>query len=212
MLGRSKVKPGAARAKYRGMAMAQRYRGAKTSAKQPATSTVAAKTTPSSVNAKKPSSSGIVSSSKEAVKKMPPGPRTPVRFAEEPVPSIKSSSATPPKSGFGEPEFMSPKGISAPYQGNGALQKFISTLLPSSAQTTSSKYNAIKSAAMSGAGNLNPDDSPKMPPRPVERRPIGFVEEAVPMGMKKGGSVKTFKKGGSVDGCAQRGKTKGRYI
>ena len=40
----------------------------------------------------------------------------------------------------------------------------------------------------------------------------GLMNQAGPMGMKKGGAVKTFKKGGSVDGCAQRGKTKGRYI
>ena len=30
--------------------------------------------------------------------------------------------------------------------------------------------------------------------------------------MKKGGAVKTYAKGGSVDGCAMRGKTKGRMI
>jgi hypothetical protein len=30
--------------------------------------------------------------------------------------------------------------------------------------------------------------------------------------MKKGGDVKKYAKGGSVDGCAQRGKTKGTMI
>ena len=30
--------------------------------------------------------------------------------------------------------------------------------------------------------------------------------------MKKGGNVKKYAKGGSIDGCAQRGKTKGRYL
>ena len=31
-------------------------------------------------------------------------------------------------------------------------------------------------------------------------------------GMKRGGSIKKFAKGGSVDGIAQRGKTRGKYI
>ena len=31
-------------------------------------------------------------------------------------------------------------------------------------------------------------------------------------GMKRGGSVKKYTKGGSIDGCAQRGKTKGRMV
>lgn len=31
-------------------------------------------------------------------------------------------------------------------------------------------------------------------------------------GMKSGGSVKSYAKGGKIDGCAQRGKTKGRVI
>ncbi len=30
--------------------------------------------------------------------------------------------------------------------------------------------------------------------------------------MKKGGAVKKFAKGGTIDGIAQRGKTRGRYI
>ena len=34
---------------------------------------------------------------------------------------------------------------------------------------------------------------------------------AIP-GMKRGGKTKGFKSGGSIDGCAERGKTKGRFI
>ena len=33
-----------------------------------------------------------------------------------------------------------------------------------------------------------------------------------PAGMKKGGAVKKFAKGGAIDGCATKGKTKGRII
>jgi len=46
------------------------------------------------------------------------------------------------------------------------------------------------------------------PAGPMAQRPSGF---------KKGGAVKTFKKGGSVsasrrgDGCATKGKTKGKF-
>jgi hypothetical protein len=36
--------------------------------------------------------------------------------------------------------------------------------------------------------------------------------ESAAAGMKKGGAIKKYAKGGSVDGCAQRGKTKGRMI
>jgi hypothetical protein len=30
--------------------------------------------------------------------------------------------------------------------------------------------------------------------------------------MKKGGKVKKFAKGGDIDGCVQRGKTKGKIL
>jgi hypothetical protein len=33
-----------------------------------------------------------------------------------------------------------------------------------------------------------------------------------PAGMAKGGCVKKYASGGSVDGCATRGKTKGRMV
>jgi hypothetical protein len=137
--------------------------------KAPATSIVAAKTTPSSVNAKKPSPSGIVSSSKEAVEKMPTGSFVPI------IPKYGTSGID--KQSY---EVMR----SAPQPG----PKLSSGQIPSGAQSPM----GTPPMQAGGAG--------------------GLMNQAGPMGMKKGGSVKTFKKGGSVDGCAQRGKTKGRYI
>jgi len=65
--------------------------------------------------------------------------------------------------------------------------------------------------------------SAKTPPKPAAKmRTIPIDEGTVtlpkdePYGlerpMKKGGKVKKYAKGGSVDGCAQRGKTKGRMV
>jgi hypothetical protein len=79
---------------------------------------------------------------------------------------------------------------------------------------------------------LNPDDSPIMPPRVEEMLPANFVEEAPPQlpMQSNSGMVNprrrlpmtpygepSFAKGGvvkskGIDGCAQRGKTKGKYI
>lgn len=47
-------------------------------------------------------------------------------------------------------------------------------------------------------------------------RPDSEEDDKKPAGMKRGGRVKKFAKGGSAssraDGCAIRGKTKGRFI
>jgi len=36
--------------------------------------------------------------------------------------------------------------------------------------------------------------------------------QAAPPAMKKGGKVKGYAKGGAIDGCAQRGKTRGKVV
>jgi hypothetical protein len=64
-------------------------------------------------------------------------------------------------------------------------------------------------------------ESERATPAPVEERAVPKAKEessrfsaSNPMGMKKGGTVKKMSAGGSAssrgDGCAQRGKTKGR--
>lgn len=44
------------------------------------------------------------------------------------------------------------------------------------------------------------------------KRTLGTQAMREDAGMKTGGKVKGYAKGGSIDGCAQRGKTKGRYL
>lgn len=55
----------------------------------------------------------------------------------------------------------------------------------------------------------------KMPPKGMHRMPDGRMmkdsEHKKPKKMMGGGAVK-YKHGGSVDGCATRGKTKGRMV
>jgi len=56
-----------------------------------------------------------------------------------------------------------------------------------------------------------PDSSVKIGGR---QEPLGEVmgtQEPVTM-YKRGGKVKKYAEGGSIDGCAQRGKTKGRMV
>ena len=68
-------------------------------------------------------------------------------------------------------------------------------------------------AAMRAAVGL-PAETARAPARapvrtaPMPVRPAGRATAL----MKKGGDVKKYAKGGSVDGCAQRGKTKGTMI
>jgi len=55
-----------------------------------------------------------------------------------------------------------------------------------------------------------------MPGRPMVREPMVAADSAEPM-MRKGGMVKKMAKGGSTaskraDGCATKGKTKGRFV
>lgn len=55
-----------------------------------------------------------------------------------------------------------------------------------------------------------------MPGRPMAEEPMVSVDPAAPM-MRKGGAVKKMAKGGSTaskraDGCATKGKTKGRFV
>jgi hypothetical protein len=40
----------------------------------------------------------------------------------------------------------------------------------------------------------------------------GKSQEEMAVKKAKGGNVKAYKKGGKIDGCAQRGKTKGRIV
>ena len=54
-------------------------------------------------------------------------------------------------------------------------------------------------------------------PKPAVTRPIGGnnpanKEALEAAGMKCGGSVKKYAKGGAVDGIAQRGKTRGKFV
>ena len=55
---------------------------------------------------------------------------------------------------------------------------------------------AAKDSAAKSMGSTNPSNAAAM-------------KEA---GMKCGGTVKKYAKGGSIDGIAQRGKTRGKYI
>jgi hypothetical protein len=52
--------------------------------------------------------------------------------------------------------------------------------------------------------DLAPPKRMRMPPKEVKSK--------VPVKKMMGGNVKSYAKGGKIDGCAQRGKTKGRYI
>lgn len=45
----------------------------------------------------------------------------------------------------------------------------------------------------------------------MRRRAGKAYDEAMPA-MKKGGKVMKYAKGGSIDGCAKRGKTKGKMV
>ena len=49
-----------------------------------------------------------------------------------------------------------------------------------------------------------------MPKRPMPKRPAQPMP--MPSGMKHGGKVSGYAKGGSIDGCAQRGKTRGKMV
>lgn len=53
------------------------------------------------------------------------------------------------------------------------------------------------------------EDAPEASVRAV-REKLGGSDWSLPM--KKGGKVQKYAKGGAIDGCAQRGKTKGRYL
>jgi hypothetical protein len=111
-----------------------------------------------------------------------------------------------------------------PAGGFGALRAQLGDTSTAPMQASANASNLQRAMSM-GA----PSGSPQMPSMgqnlpqvgaqsPMGKPPMqaggagGLMNQASPMGMKKGGAVKTFKKGGSVDGCAQRGKTKGRYI
>jgi hypothetical protein len=85
-----------------------------------------------------------------------------------------------------------------------------------------SKYDQRKQIADKAGRSFGGRDMPQPSSTPqmtlaqmakmVQQRPQSNYQESPPQGMKKGGSVKTFAKGGSIDGCAQRGKTKGRMF
>jgi hypothetical protein len=69
-------------------------------------------------------------------------------------------------------------------------------------QTPAQKQQYEKKLAIKKAANPNPAPSPgQMPPK----------SPATNFAMKKGGVAK-YAKGGKVDGCARKGKTKGRMV
>ena len=72
------------------------------------------------------------------------------------------------------------------------------------AQRTAKRYNE----PMQAPRDVMPGEDMPM------RKPPKEVKSKVPVKKMMGGKVKSYAKGGSVrgDGCAQRGKTKGRYI
>ena len=80
----------------------------------------------------------------------------------------------------------------------------VGTALQRAQQATKASSEAIGGGGVGIAGNIGSGD-------------VGGLKKA--LGMKKGGKVQAYAKGGSVssassrgDGCAQRGKTKGRFI
>ena len=73
------------------------------------------------------------------------------------------------------------------------------------AQRTAKRYNE----PMQAPHDVMPED---MAPPKRMRMPPKEVKSKVPVKKMMGGKVKSYAKGGSIDGCAQRGKTKGRYI
>jgi len=78
--------------------------------------------------------------------------------------------------------------------------------------TSASPANAFASP-QAGLGAL-PQNSAAQPPTSPYPAPAGPFTQR-PAAFKKGGAVKTFKKGGSVhrgDGCATKGRTKGKFL
>lgn len=63
----------------------------------------------------------------------------------------------------------------------------------------------VGGAAPAPAPDYEPPKSPKLLQRALDER-MGRIGKA------GGGMVNTYAKGGKIDGCAQRGKTKGRVI
>jgi len=189
MLGRSKVKPGAARAKARDMAMAQRNKAPTTSGGSSGSKAGAKAPTPAQLEQAK-SYEAVV---RQALNK----PKATSDVAAKPVqkPVVDISSVYMPGGGKYTPNerpLSRPSLIGMPPN------------IPRSPE-----YDAAQTAAKQSA--INMATGQQRPPMQAGGAG-GLMNQAGPMGMKKGGSVKTFKKGGSVDGCAQRGKTKGRYI
>lgn len=87
-------------------------------------------------------------------------------------------------------------------------------LSPQARQMLAQKLAMMQAARRAPAPNV---PRPGMPPGaggPPQMPPPGAG--GPPPGMKTGGAVKAFAKGGSVssraDGCAQRGKTRGKIV
>jgi len=87
-------------------------------------------------------------------------------------------------------------------------------LSPQARQMMAQKLAMIQAARSAPAPSV---PRPAMPPGaggPPQMPPPGAG--GPPPGMKTGGAVKAFAKGGSVssraDGCAQRGKTRGKIV
>jgi hypothetical protein len=74
------------------------------------------------------------------------------------------------------------------------------------AQRTAKRYDE----PMQAPRDVMPGED-MVPPKRM-RMPPKEVKSKVPVKKMMGGNVKSYAKGGKIDGCAQRGKTKGRYI
>jgi hypothetical protein len=189
MLGRSKGKPGAARAKARDMAMAQRNKAPTTSGGSSGAKTVAKSPTPAQLEQVK----GYESFVRQALNQ----PKVAGDVAAKPVQKPVAGSS---------PVYM-PGGNK--YTPNERPLNSPSLIGMPPNISRSPAYDAARTSAKQAAESMATGQ--QRPPMQAGGAG-GLMNQAGPMGMKKGGAVKTFKKGGSVDGCAQRGKTKGRYI
>jgi hypothetical protein len=87
-----------------------------------------------------------------------------------------------------------------------AKEHVMQKLSPQARQMLAKKLAMIQAARSAPAPSV---------PRPAMPPGAGGPPQVPPPGMKTGGAVKAFAKGGFVraaDGCAQRGKTRGKIV
>jgi high-affinity Fe2+/Pb2+ permease len=95
-------------------------------------------------------------------------------------------------------------------------KKLLGTLSPAYGMMTG--HGAFGKLADSGVGGLIPTMLAQQRRKKKDGTEMTAAEEAAAPkeGMKKGGKVKTYAAGGSAskraDGCAQRGKTRGKMV